>query len=58
MYHKETFMQPAHDGIPRHWVVQYWVFKNDDFCQAQYFSDLKAAIEFEATLIHEEDDES
>lgn len=56
MYHKETFRQSADGGIPSHWVVQYWESKDDAFCQAEYFSNLKDAIEFEETLIHEGDE--
>ena len=53
MYHKETFYQPADDGIPAHWVVQYWESREDAFCQASYFDSEEDALEFEELLVKE-----
>ena len=50
MIHKETFFQPADDGIPAHWVVQYWESKDDAFPEAQYFDNSFDAAEFEMTM--------
>jgi len=44
---KETFFQPANDGIPSHWVVQYW---EDSMVEAQYFNSQEEADIFEKTL--------
>ena len=48
--HKETFRQDAHDGIPTHYVVQYWVDNPNTFPESSYFSTLVEAVEFEKTL--------
>ena len=45
--HKETFFQPAHDGIPGHWVVQYYESEDAAFPEAAYFDDSFQASEFE-----------
>jgi len=50
MIHKETFRQGWDEGIPPHWVVQYWETKSSTFCEAQYFATAKEAVEFEDTL--------
>jgi hypothetical protein len=50
MIHKETFFQAAHDGIPGHWVVQYWESKESTFPEAQYFDNSFDAAEFEKTM--------
>jgi len=50
LYHKETFYQPAYDGIPGHWVVQYYI-GNHPFPQAAYFTTQKEAEEFEKELV-------
>lgn len=56
--HKETFMQGAQPGIPRHWVVFYWG-ENEcpltSFHDAAYFGSLDAAVEFEKSLQSFED---
>lgn len=50
--HKETFFQPAEDGIPSHYVVQYWSTESPDaFPFASYFDSECEAIKFEETLI-------
>jgi hypothetical protein len=51
--HKETFKQSADSGIPSHWVVLYWPEgKNPetDFNEAEYFSNMADAVEFENIL--------
>ena len=47
--HKETFFQPAHDGIPGHWVVQFYdtEAENPEFPLAEYFEDSFDASVFE-----------
>lgn len=43
--HKETFFQPADEGMPSTWVVQYWIDDPSGFCEAKY---LKTKEEAEA----------
>ena len=50
LIHKETFFQPADDGIPSHWVVQYWENNPGGFPEASYFESMEDATEFEETL--------
>ena len=47
--HKETFFQPAHDGVPGHWVVQYYdsEAENPEFPIAEYFGHSSDAAMFE-----------
>lgn len=47
--HKETFYQPAHDGLPPHWVVLFWDSESP-FVEAGYFSTQSAALDFEEQL--------
>lgn len=46
--HKETFFQPAYQGAPAHWVVQFYT--DGIFPEAAYFSTEEAAREFEKEL--------
>lgn len=48
MRHKETFQQPAHDGLSPHVVVQYWDEKGA--LHASYFGNWEDAKEFEDQL--------
>lgn len=50
--HKETFLQPADDGIPSHHVVQYYE-NGDPFPHAEYFGNAIDAAEFEKTLTNQ-----
>lgn len=51
LIHKETFLQPAEDGMPQHWVVQYWADNPNTFPEASYFDDLSEAVAFEETMM-------
>jgi len=53
--HKETFYQAAFQGIPAHWVVQFYIDDNP-FPEAAYFSSEEDAVEFEQELINEHKD--
>ena len=50
MHFIETFMQPADEGIPSHWVVRYAV-DGDTFTSAKYFGSLSDAEQFERELL-------
>ena len=45
--HKETFFQEVNDGIPSHWVVQYW---EDSMVEAHYCNSKEEADIFEKSL--------
>lgn len=55
LIHKETFYQASFQGIPGHWVVQYWDDDPNDFCEASYFSSQEEAEEFEKELVTYDD---
>jgi len=48
-HYKETFFQEADDGIPSHWVVQYYK-TGDPWPISKYFSIHSEAIEFEKNI--------
>jgi len=50
LVHKETFHQEGGDGIPSHWVVQYYVY-GEGFPRASYFNTYDEAEEFENKLV-------
>jgi len=50
--HKETFFQEADDGIPSHWVVQYYDVGSKFPC-ARYFGKEKDALTFEREITRE-----
>jgi len=50
LVHKETFYQGADEGIPSHWVVQYYIY-GKGFPEASYFNTEEEAKEFENELV-------
>ena len=50
LIHKETFFQPADDGMPSTWVVQFYTDNGNGFPDAQYFATEKEARAFESDL--------
>ena len=55
LIHKETFFQRGEDGIPSHWVVQYWDNDPTDFPEASYFGSAEGAEKFEKELVSYDD---
>ena len=53
--HKETFFQAGEEGIPSHWVVQFYV-DGSAFPEAAYFSTEKEARELEEALCGDPDE--
>lgn len=51
LIHKETFFQRSYDGVPSHWVVQYWEGSPNGFAEANYFKNRDDAAEFEKELV-------
>ena len=47
---KEVFYQPAFEGVPSSWIVQYWENDPTDFPEAQYFKTLEDAEVFADTM--------
>lgn len=47
--HKETFYQPPFEGVPGHWVVQFYI-DNNPFPEAAYFSSEEEAKDFEKEI--------
>ena len=48
--HKETFFQACFEGVPSHWVVQFYVDDNP-FPDAAYFRDEETALRFKQDLL-------
>ena len=55
LIHKETFYQSAYDGVPGHWVVQYWEDSPNNFPEASYFGSEREAEEFRKELVEYDD---